>query len=134
MSSYPGEQLKSSVNSSAGCWWKRLQVLPSDGESISTRTVQRDSKFGRAGLRQEFEKPVMTRIERDNLIAQLFGEAGELPSAELDSYLTDKCAGDTALLAELKNLLIAHEQGETDGFMQQPVLEDEATAGLFLHD
>src|ERR1051326_7496671 len=77
----------------------------------------------------------MTRIERDNLIAQLFGEAGDLSPAELDGYLTDKCAGDTALLAELKQLLKAHEQVESDGFMQQPMLADEAAAGLFLqHD
>ena len=68
----------------------------------------------------------MTDNERDNLVFELFSAASELAAEERESFLARESADRPTVLAEVKELLRANESVESDGFMRQPALEQQA--------
>jgi serine/threonine-protein kinase len=69
--------------------------------------------------------------ERWRRMKEIFQAAVELPAAERKAYLTDVCAGNSSLLAEVESLLAAHE--EPGSFMDTPAFnlrDDPAGAEL----
>ena len=56
--------------------------------------------------------------ERWRQVKEIFQAAVELPAAGREVYLTDACAGDPSLLAEVESLLAAHE--EPGSFLDTP--------------
>jgi serine/threonine protein kinase/tetratricopeptide (TPR) repeat protein len=56
--------------------------------------------------------------ERWRQVKQIFQSAVEIPTAGRVIYLTDACAGDPALLAEVETLIAAHEQ--SGSFLDAP--------------
>src|ERR1043166_5722785 len=78
----------------------------------------------------------MTNVERDNLIAELFSAACELSLTERERFIARECADRPALLTEIRKLLLAHDQVESNGFMHQPALDQQAreTATKLAHE
>jgi len=60
--------------------------------------------------------------DRDELIAELFHLAAELPEFERESFLSVRCAGDPATRAEVEALLVADSRGQNESFLTPPVL------------
>src|SRR5262249_37761088 len=59
--------------------------------------------------------------ERWRRVKEIFQAAIELPPAEREVYLADSCAGDPAMLAEVKSLIAAHEQ--PGKFLETPAFD-----------
>jgi len=59
--------------------------------------------------------------ERWQRIEELFHAASELEGKERDSFLSERCAGDTALRSEVEKLL--DQLGEADSFIERPFVD-----------
>ncbi|HYW73465.1 MAG TPA: protein kinase, partial [Pyrinomonadaceae bacterium] len=68
----------------------------------------------------------MTSLERDTLIAELFAAASDLSVSEREAFLARECAGEPAVLAEVRNLFLAHADVESNGFLEQPAIAQQA--------
>jgi len=78
----------------------------------------------------------MSDSERDNVVFELFSEAAELAADQRETFLARESAGRPTVIAEVRELLRANVLVESDGFMQQPAIEQQAreTANELPHE
>ena len=67
------------------------------------------------------ESSCVPSVEHWERMRQLFHGALGRPAGDRDAYLTEACGDDTALLAEIKRLLNAHDKAGS--FLESPVVE-----------
>ena len=70
----------------------------------------------------------------DQRLADLFERALLLPEPERDSFVTGECAGDEALLAELKAMLHADNAAQSTGAWERPGIAHAARMAVQLGD
>jgi serine/threonine protein kinase len=59
--------------------------------------------------------------DTDAPAVRILGDALELPAHDRDRFIVAACAGDRELLAEVRSLLLAHEELSDDGFLETPL-------------
>ena len=58
--------------------------------------------------------------DRNEMIADLFHLAAEMPESSRAKFLQERCAGDSAMQAEVMALLAADSEGQNASFLSPP--------------